>query len=269
MIKIDGIEKYKNPFLKVLDYFYGGFLSIGVVFMLVALWEFGSILAGAFMLPAPKDVFLRACELCTDARKNGIDVTFFRFLFGFFVSAVIGIFLGLIAGYFKTSRAFLKPIITILLSMPPIIWIVMALFWFGFGNLSTIFTIIVVTTPLTFANSVLAMMSVSEDLKEMFDAYELGLIKKIRFLYIPHLTPFIISSLSIAVATAVKITIMAELLGANDGIGANIADSRAMLDTQSVMAFVMIILTFSALVEYLFIKPVAILLTPWKKSGEI
>lgn len=269
MIKIDGIEKYKNPFIKVLDYFYGGFLSLGVVFMLIALWEFGSIFAGAFMLPAPKDVFLRACELCKNSHTNGIDITFLRFLIGFLISAFIGIFLGLIAGYFKTSRAFLKPIITILLSMPPIIWIVMALFWFGFGHLSTVFTIIVVTTPLTFANAMLGMMSVSEDLKEMCKVYELNLIKKIKFLYIPHLVPFIVSSLSIAVATAVKITIMAELLGANDGIGANIADCRAMLDTKSVMAFVVIILCFSAMVEYLLIRPLEILLTPWRRNKEI
>lgn len=35
-----------------------------------------------------------------------------------------------VVGSFKTAMALLKPVITILLAMPPIIWVVMALFWF-------------------------------------------------------------------------------------------------------------------------------------------
>lgn len=267
MIKIDGIEKEKSTFIKIIEYFYSGFLSLGVIFILVALWKFGSLKAGEFMLPNPKTVFNASFEIIKNYNANEIDITFFRFLSGFFISSFIGISLGLIAGYFKSMRAFLSPIISILLSMPPIIWIVMALFWFGFKDTSTLFTIIIVTTPLTFANSMLGMISVNESIKEVFDAYKLGIVKKIRFLYLPHLLPFLLASLSIAVATAVKITIMAELLGSNSGIGAKIADSRVMLDTVNVMAFVVIVLTFSGAVEYLILKPLEILFLPWKKRS--
>ena len=39
----------------------------------------------------------------------------------------------------------------------------------------------------------------------------------------------------------VKVVIMAELLGANEGVGAQIADARAMLDTSTVMAYVLLV----------------------------
>ena len=84
--------------------------------------------------------------------------------------------------------ALLKPVITILLAMPPIIWVVMALFWFGFGNPSVLFTIIVLVAPLTFASAAMGMASVNKQHEELFDAYKLGLWKKIRYLYVPHLT---------------------------------------------------------------------------------
>ena len=149
--------------------------------------------------------------------------------------------------------------------MPPIIWIVLAIFWFGFGNFSTVFTIFITVLPLTFASSAVAMSSVDEELKEMFDAYNLGILKKIRHLYIPHLTSYIISSISVAVAMGVKIVIMAELLGANNGMGAKIANARAMLETTEVMAYVLLSITLIMLFEYLIIEPLKIALMPWRR----
>ncbi len=68
--------------------------------------------------------------------------------------------------------------------------------------------------------------------------------KKIRYLYVPHLTGYVISSIGVAVAMGVKVVIMAELLGANEGVGAQIADARAMLDTSTVMAYVLLVIVF-------------------------
>ena len=48
----------------------------------------------------------------------------------------------------------------------------------------------------------------------------------------------------------VKVVIMAELLGANEGVGAKIADARAMLDTSTVMAYVLLVIVFVSLFEY-------------------
>lgn len=63
----------------------------------------------------------------------------------------------------------------------------------------------------------------------------------------------------------IKITIMAELLGANQGIGAQIASARAMLETQTVLAFVILILAMIFIIEYLIVEPLRILLMPWEK----
>jgi abcb protein len=109
------------------------------------------------------------------------------------------------------------------------------------------------------------MSSVDEELKEMFDAYSLGILKKIRHLYIPHLTSYIISSISVAVAMGVKIVIMAELLGANNGMGAKIANARAMLETTEVMAYVLLSITLIMLFEHLIIEPLKIALMPWRR----
>lgn len=265
MILIDNVKKDRNIFLKIFDYLWGGFSGMATVFLIIALWQLGSEKLGEFLLPQPKEVFIRAYLLLVDYENSQISVTLFRSLVGVGTACAIGIALGLIAGAYKSFAALLKPVVTILLSMPPIIWIVLAIFWFGFGNQSTIFTIIITVLPLTFASSAVGMMSVSEELKEMFDAYKPGFAKKIRHLYIPHLTSHIISSLSVAVGMGVKIVIMAELLGANDGMGAKIANARVMLDTTEVMAYVVLVIAIIMLFEYLVIEPLKIALMPWRR----
>ena len=265
MILIDNVKKDRGAFLKVADYLWGGFSGLATIALIIALWQIGSELGGEFLLPAPQAVFVRAYELLADYKNSEINITLCRSLIGVCSATFFGIFLGLIAGSFKSFAAFLKPVITLLLSMPPIIWIVLAIFWFGFGNFSTVFTIFITVLPLTFASSAVAMSSVDEELKEMFDAYHLGFLKKIKHLYIPHLTSYIISSVSVAVAMGVKIVIMAEILGANNGMGAKISNARAMLETTEVMAYVLLSITLIMLFEYLIIEPLKIALMPWRR----
>ena len=260
MILIDGVKKDRSSFLKIIDYFWGGFSGFAVVFLILAIWQVGSEFSSQLLLPPPKDVFFKVCEIINDYKNSEINITLCRSLVGVSTATFFGIFLGLIAGSFNSFAAFLKPVITLLLSMPPIIWIVLAIFWFGFGNFSTIFTIFITVLPLTFASSAVAMSSVDEELKEMFDAYHLGFLKKIKHLYIPHLTSYIISSVSVAVAMGVKIVIMAELLGAN-----KIANARAMLETTEVMAYVLLSIALIMLFEYLIIEPLKIALMPWRR----
>ena len=146
--------------------------------MVVALWAWGSAVFGEFMLPAPADVFQKALELLEHFQQNEIGISLWRSVVGITIALVAGLAAGLIAGSFKTAMALLKPVITILLAMPPIIWVVMALFWFGFGNPSVLFTIIVLVAPLTFASAAMGMASVNKQHEELFDAYKLGLWKK-------------------------------------------------------------------------------------------
>ena len=79
------------------------------------------------------------------------------------------------------------------------------------------------------------------------------------------MTAYVISSISVAVASGVRVVVMAELLGASDGIGAKIADARVMLDTVTVMAYVCLVILLVSMFEYLITKPLEIVFMPWKR----
>ena len=265
MIKTDKIRKPQPALFYVFDYLWGGLAGLGVALAAMALWAWGSEVFGTFMLPAPLDVFRKSLDLLQNFRTSEIGVSLWRAAAGVGIALAAGISLGLLAGRFKTAMALLKPVITILLAMPPIIWVVMALFWFGFGSPSVLFAVIVLVAPLTFAGAAMGMSSINKQHEELFDAYHTGCLKKIRYLYIPHLTGHVISSISVAAAMGVKVLVMAELLGANEGVGARIADARAMLETDTVMAYVVLVIVFTALFDYLVTRPLEILFMPWRR----
>ena len=60
------------------------------------------------------------------SKQNEIGISLWRSVVGITIALFAGLAAGLIAGSFKTAMALLKPVITILLAMPPIIWVVMA-----------------------------------------------------------------------------------------------------------------------------------------------
>lgn len=265
MLKVNKVRKEQSAFFIIVDYLWSGFATLGICSAFIALWQLGSIIFGEFMLPKPLDVFSVAIDLLSQFTLNQIDISLQRALIGVVSSLIFGLTCGMFAGRFKTVMALFKPVITMLLATPPIIWIVMALFWFGLGNTSVLFTIIIIITPLTFASAAIAVSSIDEQSIELFNIYKLSLYKKIRYLYLPHLIPYLISSINIAVATGSRLVIMAELLGASDGIGSKIADARAMLDTSTVMAYVCLVILFVALFEYFITKPLEILFMPWRR----
>ncbi|MDK4591108.1 ABC transporter permease, partial [Kingella kingae] len=56
MIKTDKIRKPQHAVFYILDYLWSGFASLGIAMLLIALWAWGSVVFGEFMLPSPTTV---------------------------------------------------------------------------------------------------------------------------------------------------------------------------------------------------------------------
>lgn len=249
---------------QMLFYLWGGFAAASGIFVLCAVWHYAALSLGDLVLPQPLVVFRQVYAILHQLQESQVLITLYRTSIALSIAIIFGMGAGILAGLSKTLNLLLRPLITVLLGMPPIVWVVLALFWFGMSDKGIIFTIVISVMPLTFASAVRGMMTVNEDLSEMLTAYQLSWFGQVRHLYIPHLLNYLLPAAIVAVGTGVKITIMAELLGANNGIGSKISDARTMLDTQEVLAYVVIVLAIIMIIEYLVLEPIRILLTPWE-----
>ena len=238
-------------------YLWSGWGALVSIFLFIAAWDLGAQIYGELVLPSPLKTFETLYEMLqTEKVWVDIIITTKRAFLGFLLSAIIGSILGLIAGLFATASMMSRPIVTILMGMPPIAWIVLAMIWFGISDNTIIFTIVVASFPLVFLGALQGTRTIESDLKEMCDSFHLPPLMKLTNLYFPHIFSYIFPAWVSALGMSWKIVVMAELLAANNGVGAMLATARAQLDTSTALALVVVMIGTLMLIEYVVLEPV-------------
>lgn len=247
-------------------YLWSGWGAIASIFLFLAFWDFGNQLYGNLVLPSPKETFSTLFTMLNDETVwSDVLLTVKRALIGFFVSLLLGSFLGLLAGFFLTASMMSRPIVTILVGMPPIAWIVLAMIWFGMSDTTVIFTVVIASFPIIFVGALQGTRTIEGDLNEMADSFKVPFRMKLLDVYFPHIFSYIFPAWVSALGMSWKIVVMAELLSANDGIGAALAIARSQLDTPTALALVVIMIGSLLLIEYLVLEPIKREVELWRE----
>lgn len=247
-------------------YLWSGWGAVAGVFLFIALWETGHQLYGDLILPSPKQTFLVLWDMLQrEDVRHDIGITVNRALWGFGISALLGSVLGMTAGRFVTPSLLSRPVVTILMGMPPIAWIVLAMIWFGMGDRTVIFTVVVASFPVVFVGALQGMRTLDNDLQETARSFNAPLSMRFTDVYFPHVFAFVFPSWVAALGMSWKIVVMAELLAANDGIGAALAIARTRLDTPAAMALIVIMVGLLLMIEYLLMEPVKREVERWRQ----
>ena len=247
-------------------YLWSGWGAVASIFLFIALWETGHQMYGDLVLPSPKQTFLVLWDMLQHEEvRHDIGLTVHRALLGFGISALIGSVLGMLAGQFATPSMLSRPLVTILMGMPPIAWIVLAMIWFGMGDRTVVFTVVVASFPVVFVGALQGMRTLDNDLKETARSFNAPLRMRLTDVYFPHVFAFVFPAWVAALGMSWKIVVMAELLAANDGVGAALAIARTRLDTATAMALIVIMVALLLMIEYLLMEPVKRELERWRR----
>lgn len=246
--------------LKILKDFpaflWSGWGAIASILLFIALWDAGNQVYGDLVLPSPLETFKTLHVMLNDDNVIAeIKTTLYRSSVGFGISLLLGTTLGLLAGFFATTSMMSRPIVTILVGMPPIAWIVLAMIWFGMGDETVIFTVIVASFPIIFVGALQGTRTLDGDLKEMAKSFNFPWHMKFLDVYFPHIFSYVFPAWVSALGMAWKIVIMAELLATSDGIGASLATARSQLDTPTALAIVSIMIGSLMFIEYIILEP--------------
>lgn len=238
-------------------YLWSGWGAVASVLLFIALWDVGNQIYGDLVLPSPLETFKTLNLMLHDESViSEINTTLYRASIGFGLSLLIGTVLGLIAGFFATASMMSRPIVTILVGMPPIAWIVLAMIWFGMGDETVIFTVIVASFPIIFVGALQGTRTLDGDLKEMAESFNFPWHMRFFDVYFPHIFSYVFPAWVSGLGMAWKIVIMAELLATSDGIGASLAVARSQLDTPSALSIVVIMIASLMFIEYIILEPI-------------
>lgn len=219
----------------------GGLVGI---LLLAACWEAAAERVPALILPAPRAVLADMLTLLHDrAAWAQVATTCTRALLGFALGAAFGFALGAAAGLSRAIDKVTDPIVTLLMAMPPIAWVVLALIWLGITDSAAIFTTAVTVAPVVAVAARGGLVARDRNLDRMAELFGAPVLVRLFDVRLPQIVSHVTPAAITALAVAVKVTVMIELLALADGIGASL--SRARVDIETTRAFTWIAVTLA------------------------
>jgi len=236
----------------------------GIVFMLTA-WQIMSLFMPGFVLASPVDTVsaLIAMAGTADFWRQLIS-SFRRIVLGVAIGGFAGFALGLAAGLNDVLKNILEPLRWTLMSVPAVVVVVIAMLWFGMGSAMVVFITSLLLAPLVYVNTVRGLAMVDSSLIEMAEVYRFSKVKTIRHIYIPAVVSHVISAMVVATGMGVRIVILAEVMGASEGIGHSLSLARSTIETAELFAWVLVCIFIVGVIEYLLIKPIERRIMRWK-----
>ncbi len=203
-------------------------------------------------MAAPLDVAKRLLVLVGEQDFVGtIAFSFTRILSGYALALAIGSLAAVMASRFYTVEVLLLPFVSAIKSVPVASFIILCLIWLSSKTLSVFISFLMVF-PIVYTNMLSGIKSVDKELLDMAWVFRVGLFRRIKYIYLPHLKPYILSASSVSMGLAWKAGIAAEVIGIPDGsIGERLYEAKVYLDSGDLFAWTVVIVAVSVLFERL------------------
>ncbi len=242
------------------------FGALGVVAILVV-WQLLSMTVSPAIMASPADTAVALGRLAWGGELwLQLLITIKRLVIGLAVGAATGFVLGVLAGLEPRLRAFLEPIRWVGMTIPAVIIAVLALLWFGLGDATVIFVVAVIVVPLVFVNTVAGVLAIDRRLVEVGRVYEFSWRLMLAQIYLPGIASPVMAGLTLAAGVAVRAVVLAELLGAMNGIGYAFSRAMSYLETPLLFAWIVVLLALMAVLEFGVLRPLRRRTMRWRKG---
>jgi NitT/TauT family transport system permease protein len=211
---------------------------------IIALWQASSSLGllSPVAMPSPLSV-LHALQDLAASGKLGLHLgeSLFRIGFGWLIGTAAGLAIGLAMGIFSVARAIGIPITAALFPIPKIALLPLFILWFGIGESSKVATIALGVFFPTVISAYSAVDNVARNLIRMGQSFGVpaaGIVAKI---ILPGAMPGILAGFRISSSIALILVVAAEMIGAEHGIGAFILAAGNLMQTDQLVAGVVVL----------------------------
>lgn len=227
----------------------------GVFFWIMA-WQIVHYIVGKdILVPSFYATMGKVFELFGQASfYYDIGMTFYRVFMGVVISFGLGSLSALMAYFLPIIKELFVPFVTTLKSTPVMAVIILALLWFTKNNVP-IFVCFLMCYPVVYTNILKGLQEVNKDLLEMAYIFKVKQRYILKDLYLPQIRPYIESALGMIIGLSWKVVIAAEVLAVPKySMGYNLLSAKSYLETETLFAWVVIIVILSSLCEMLVAK---------------
>jgi NitT/TauT family transport system permease protein len=222
--------------------------SIGLL-VLLAVWDLSVRLLHVprYILPSPESVAHALWSGLAVAPSNPMGYylplwsTFSNAAIGFLIGTVAGLVLGSLMAESRTVEKLVMPYAFALQSLPKVAIAPLVVIWLGFGDGSKIAIAALLAFFPVLINSFSGLRSVEPERIDLMRSLSASPIETYRLVKLPNAAPYIFAGLDMAVVYALLGTIVAEFLGAQQGMGVVITQAQAVTDVAGVFSALVIL----------------------------
>lgn len=227
--------------------------ALAVIFALLV-WQTAAVAVDqSILLVSPIDVALRLTTIWqVEGFASSIWFSFYHIAGGFLLALVSGILLAALSGRFKWVETALWPFMITVKTVPVASFVVICLIWLSAQNLSVFISFLIVL-PVVYGNVLHGIKSEDGKMLEVAEVFRMPVLRRILYIHMPQLKPFILSACATALGMSWKAGIAAEIIGTPDGsIGKQLYYAKIYLDTDDLLCWTVIIVIVSVAFEKLF-----------------
>lgn len=218
-----------------------GVLSVSIF---LAIWE----IIGRFnfinpiFISFPSDIGGAAISLFSSGEiYNDIRVSGTEFLVGYGLGVVIGIPLGILAGWYKKFNYLIDPFLSALYATPRVAFLPLIIIWVGIGIWSKIAIVFLGAFFPICINTLSGVRTVEERLLKVATSFGADDYQIFKTIVLPSSVPFILTGLRLGVGRALIGIVVGEMYAATAGIGFLITVAGATFQTAKLFVGIIII----------------------------
>lgn len=243
-----------------------GWPYVAAVASLLLIWEVAAFFMPPYLFPDVPTVFKGMIQdIATPDFAESVKSSLIRLVLGYPIACLLGGLLGLLAGLSRSFAQYLRSLIAILQSIPPITWIPFLIILFGFGNIPIV-TVIVIASFFPMALSVMnATEGVNKthlEVARVLGANKAALLRKV---YLPETLPAFITGAQVAFGNAWRSLIASEMVGgAAAGLGYGIRFAGETAQMGGVLMHIVVIGAIASILDNVVLEQLKRRLLRWR-----
>lgn len=261
---------YITPKRNISKY-YSLFLTLMSFILLIITWFILNNFFGIdeIVLPTPANVAGSIIYLFADRDIiRDLMVSLFRVITGFSIALIIGIPVGILCGIYKPVRQMLETYFNFLRFIPVAAIIPLIILWFGVGETGKILLIFIRALPYLVLYISNAAANVEKEYIEagrVMGCTQKQILSKIVF---PRILPQIWDISRIEYGSSWSTVILAEVLGANSGIGYRLVLAQRYVHITELFSLIIICAAIALLTDFI-LRIMRKKLFPWSEKARL
>jgi len=246
-------------------------LSLAFLALILGIWELSvgmrwvnpELLVPPSMIAATLWGDLASGRLWEDARTSALEFTA-----GYLIAIAVAVPLGLLIGANRRLGLALNPYVLGMYATPAQAWLPLLILALGIGAAPKIVLIVLFTVFVIILNTAAAVQAVEPVLIKVGRSFGASRWAVFRKIVLPAASPLIVTGFRLAVGRAVIGVFLAEMVGAEAGLGFYIMRSGTEFRVDRVLVGVLILVVASVALTEL-IRKMEAHLTPWRQRTRV